>query len=116
MERADAFFFDPSTEVVTSVRRSQHTLVREDPGPALEKVREGLWANGGERSTPMEFLPLAERQRRARARVRAHMQLMALASSRKRAARRGVPVTPEAGDRQGEPATDKEPWGEGGQA
>jgi hypothetical protein len=63
---------------------------RQDPKPALARVRVGYdlkWIN---QVDPDRVLPEAERNRRARAAMRAHMQLMALRSAKVRAAKRAA--------------------------
>ena len=61
---------------------------REDPGPALAKVREGYTRRFEDVVDPARSLSEAERARRARAAMRAHMQSLSLKSSKARAARK----------------------------
>jgi hypothetical protein len=56
----------------------------EDPKPALERTRAGFIAKFEREVDPDGVLPVSERARRARAAMRAHMQRLALASSRAR--------------------------------
>ena len=56
----------------------------EDPGPAMEKVREGFLRKFEEQVDPDRVLIPQERERRALAARRAHMQRLALKSSRAR--------------------------------
>lgn len=61
---------------------------REDPKPALKRVRGGWQRRLEAEVDPDGVLSEAERSRRAQAAMRAHMQRMALKSSRARAARK----------------------------
>jgi len=58
---------------------------KHDPREAMQHVRDGRWEREVD---PEGLLPPAERKRRAEAAMRAHMQFMALESSKRRAARR----------------------------
>jgi hypothetical protein len=58
---------------------------REDPKLALAQVREGYRKKWLDQVDPDRVLPEDERNRRARAAERAHMQALALKSSKARA-------------------------------
>jgi hypothetical protein len=60
---------------------------KEDPKPALAKVREGWWRRFEDEVDPDRKLPEQERHRRAEAAMKGHMARMALASSRARSKR-----------------------------
>ncbi|MEW2382327.1 hypothetical protein AB0873_09575 [Micromonospora sp. NPDC047707] len=62
---------------------------KEDPTAAAEKAQAGLLEKFRREVDPNNELPEAERERRAQAARRAHMQRLALASSKVRAAKRG---------------------------
>ena len=57
---------------------------REDPKPAMEKLRAGYQQKWIDQVDPDRLLPEAERDRRANAAMRAHMQSLALKSSKAR--------------------------------
>lgn len=59
----------------------------EDPRPGAERGQAGLLARFEREVDPNNELPPQERQRRAESLRRAHMQRLALASSKARAAR-----------------------------
>jgi hypothetical protein len=63
---------------------------REDAHPAMAKVREGFDRKWEDQVDPARTLSDIERRRRAKAAMRAHMQRMALRSSRKRAERKSA--------------------------
>ena len=63
---------------------------REDPKPALEPAHEGYRRKWLDQVDPDRVLSEAERNRRADAAMRAHMQRLALKSSRARAKRAGT--------------------------
>lgn len=62
---------------------------KEDPKAQAERMQEGLMDKFRREVDPAGVLPEAERERRATAARKAHMQRLALASSRARAARKG---------------------------
>lgn len=79
--------------MATQQERSQRARIaaltrwaKEDPRPALAKVREGLYARFELEVDPRSELDPAERARRATAAFRAHMARLALASARARRA------------------------------
>lgn len=57
---------------------------REDPKPALAKVREGRQRRLEDQVDPDRTLPEDERQRRVQSALKAEMQLLALKSARAR--------------------------------
>lgn len=61
---------------------------REDPGPNMARARRGFDAKFAREVDPDGKLPEAERTRRAESARKAHMQRLALASARARAARK----------------------------
>jgi len=61
---------------------------REDPRPAMKKVREGYLRKFENLVDPDRVLPEVERERRALAALNAEMRRLALISSRRRAERR----------------------------
>jgi hypothetical protein len=63
---------------------------REDPRPALAKVREGWQRHWEDEVDPDRVLDPAERERRDQAALRAHMARLSLKSSRARS-KRGAP-------------------------
>jgi hypothetical protein len=62
----------------------------EDPTANAERGQAGLVARFRRQVDPDHQLPDAERERRAQSAYRAHMQRLALASSKARAARAGA--------------------------
>jgi hypothetical protein len=81
---------------LTPEQRSQRARIaaltrwsREDPKAHAERMQEGLMDRFRREVDPDGALPEAERERRATAARRAHMQRLALASSKARAARKG---------------------------
>lgn len=67
-------------------RTAAHTRwSREDPKPAMAKVRRGWFARFEDQVDPDRALPEDERHRRAQSALQAHMARLALASSRARA-------------------------------
>lgn len=63
---------------------------REDPSANARRAQAGLRARFEREVDPDGALPEPERQRRAESAYRAHMQRLALASSKARAARKDV--------------------------
>lgn len=62
---------------------------KEDPAPTAKRAQAGLLDKFRREVDPNNELPEAERERRAQAARRAHMQRLALASSKARGARKG---------------------------
>lgn len=81
---------------LTPEQRSQRARIAalsrwagEDPRPATERARRGFDARFLDQVDPDRILPEHERERRAAAAMRAHMQRLALKSSRARGRRTG---------------------------